>query len=476
MKTCDLAIVGAGPAGLAAAAEAAALGLSVAVVDDNARPGGQYFRHPPPGFRHTADTPWDKDRKRGMALIAALDHPRVAYEPNAVVWDMPEPGVLAVAAGERSGRVRAASVILATGAQDRPVPFPGWTLPGVIGAGGVQNLLKGQRVVPGSRAVVAGNGPLLLLIGANLVRAGVKVEAVAEAAPIWSRLPAMLPRLAAAPEMLALALRYRAILARAAVPILAGWVPVAAQGRDAVEGVTVAPIDADGGVDLARSRDYACDLLVTGFGLSPSIELPRLLGARLAFDKLRGGWTVVRDAGCATSIPNLYVAGDGGGIGGVELALVEGRLAALAAAGRMGRDVAARRSPLSSRWARLDRFRRGLEALYRPPRDFRALVTPETVVCRCEDVTLADLDRRRGEGAASAFQLKATTRMTMGRCQGRNCLPTLAMLAGEGADAETVAVPRARPPARPVMLGDLRYEDLPPPELPEDPHLPRARR
>jgi len=478
MKACDLAIVGAGPAGLAAAAEASALGLAVTVIDDNARAGGQYFRHPPPGFRHSADTPWDKDRKRGMALIAALDQPRVTHLPNAVVWDMPEPGVVAVAAGERSGRIKAEAVILATGAQDRPVPFPGWTLPGVISAGGVQNLLKGQRIVPGTCAVVAGNGPLLLLIGANLVRAGVRVEAIVEAAPIWRRLPAMLPRLAAAPELLALALRYRAILARAGVPILTGWAPVEAQGRDAIEGVAVAPIDALGNVDRARGRSFACDLLVSGFGLSPSLELPRLLGARLAFDELRGGSTVARGADGATSIPGLYVAGDGGGIGGVELALVEGRLAALAAAGRLGREVAARRAPLLRRWERLDRFRRGLEALYRPPRDFRALLKPETVVCRCEDVILADLHRRRGEGAASAFQLKATTRMTMGRCQGRNCLPTLALLVGATAsvDPSVIAAPRPRPPVRPVLLGDLRFEELPPPELPDDPHLPRAKR
>jgi NADPH-dependent 2,4-dienoyl-CoA reductase/sulfur reductase-like enzyme len=479
MRQCDLAIVGAGPAGLAAAAEAAEAGLSVTVVDDNARPGGQYFRHPPLGFRHTGDTPWDKDRKRGAALFAALDHPLVTYLPGAVVWDMPEPGVLAVAAGERSGRVRARAVILATGAQDRPVPFPGWTLPGVIGAGGVQNLLKGQRVVPGGRAVLVGNGPLLLLIGANLVRAGVKVEAVVEAAPIWRRMPAVLSRLAAAPEILAQAVRYRAILARANVPILTGWSPTAALGKDAVEGVSVAPIEPSGRVDRARSRSFACDLLVTGFGLSPSIELPRLLGARLDYEPLRGGWTVARSQEGESSVSGLFVVGDGAGIGGVELALVEGRLAALAVVQRLQRatQVVEKRAALRRRWARLDRFRRGIETLYRPPRSFRGLLTPETIVCRCEDVTLADLDRRRGEGASSAMQMKATTRMTMGRCQGRNCLSTLAMLVAveTGAEPAAIAMPRARPPARPVLLGDLCFEDLPPPELPDDPHLPRAR-
>lgn len=477
---CDLAVVGAGPAGLAAAAEAASLGLVVTVVDDNARPGGQYFRQPPEAFRHTADTPWDGDRKRGRALFAALDRPGVTYLPNAVVWDVPEPGVLAIAAGARSGRLRAGATILATGAQERPVPFPGWTLPGVIGAGGVQNLLKGQRIVPGARAVVAGNGPLLLLVGANLVRAGVKVEAVVEAAPVWRRLPAMAPRLLTAPSILAQALRYRAILAKAGVPMLTGWVPVAAVGGDAVDAVAVAPVDEGGRPDHARGRSFACDLLVAGFGLAPALELARLAGARLVHDAVCGGWTLARGATFETTVPGVYAVGDGASIGGVELALVEGRLAAHAVARKLGRGAGdpERATALRGRWRRLDRFRRALAAVYRPPPSYLHLLTPETVVCRCEDVTRADIDRRGAEGATSAFQLKATTRMTMGRCQGRNCLPTLAALvaAATGADPAEVALPRPRPPVRPVPIGDLGFEDLPPPDLPADPHLPRARR
>jgi len=478
MNTCDLAIVGAGPAGLAAATEAAELGLDVVVVDENARPGGQYFRHPPAGFRPVGETPWEKDVRRGQSLFAVLGHPRVTYLPDAVVWDMPEPSVLAVAAGPRSGRVQARAVILAPGAQDRPVPFPGWTLPGVISAGGVQNLLKGQRIVPGTRAVVAGNGPLLLLVGANLVRAGVKVAAIIEAAPIWRRLPAELVRLVAAPPILAQALRYRAILAHAGVPILAGWTAVEASGSQAVDQAIIAPIDETGVVDRARRRRIDCDLLVTGFGISPAVELPRLLGARLRYDALRGGWTVERSADFETSVANLFVAGDGAAIGGVELALAEGHLAAQAVARRLGRLHAGEGSTWEARWTRLDRFRRGLESLYRPPRSYRALITPETIVCRCEDVTRAEIERRRGEGAASAVQLKAATRMTMGRCQGRNCLPTLATLLADwaGTEASAIAMPRPRPPIRPIPIGDLAVEDLPPPDLPADPHLPRGRR
>jgi hypothetical protein len=303
---------------------------------------------------------------------------------------------------------------------------------------------------------------------------------VVEAAPIWRRLPAAMTQLVAAPAILAQALRYRAILARARVPILTGWTALEALGEGAVAEVAIAPVDEGGNVDRARRRKLTCDLLVTGFGLSPSIELPRLVGARLMFDGLRGGWTVDRNVDFESSVPNLFVVGDGAGIGGVELALVEGRLAARAAARRLGCNANGANPGVSlrKRWARLDRFRRGLEAIYRPPRSWLALITPETIVCRCEDVTRAEIERRRGEGATSASQLKATTRITMGRCQGRNCMATLAALAAAstGVDPSTIALPRPRPPVRPILLGDMRFEELPSPELPADPHLPRARR
>jgi len=477
MKDTDLAIVGAGPAGMAAATEAASFGLSVTILDDNARAGGQYFRQPPTGFRHTGSMFLDKDRARGAALAEGLKHPAIAHWQDAVVWDMPEPGVLAVAAGERSGRVRAKAILVATGAQDRPVPFPGWTLPGVISAGGLQNLMKGQRVVPGRRAVVVGNGPLLLLIGANLIRAGVEVAAVVEAAPIWSRVLPALPLLARAPDMLALAIRYRAVLARAGVPVLTGWTVTAARGNDAVTGCGVAPIDVEGRIDRARERSFDCDLLVTGFGLMPSVEFPRLIGADLAYGRRRGGWTVKRDADFQCSVPNVYVAGDGAGIGGAEMALLEGRLAARSVARKLGRqapsDGALRRD-----WTKRDAFRRGLEAIYAPPANFLELLMADTIVCRCEDVTAGDIAKRRGELAGSVTQVKATTRLSMGRCQGRNCLVTLAaMVAREtGVDASAIALPRPRPPLRPIPIGDLAFEEIPPPDIPADPHLPRKQR
>ncbi|MBL8669545.1 MAG: FAD-dependent oxidoreductase [Alphaproteobacteria bacterium] len=482
MMRVDLAVVGAGPAGLAAAAEAVTHGMTVALIDDNARPGGQYFRHVPPSFRRTAATAFDKDRARAEALFAITRHPQVTYLPEATVWDVPEPLTLAVAAGPRSGQVEAGAIVVAAGAHDRPVPFPGWTLPGVVSAGGVQNLIKGFRLVPGTRAAVAGNGPLLFLIGASLLRAGVAVAAVVEAAPIDRRLPAALPQLLAAPEILQQALDYRWALLRAGVPVLTGWAPVNAEGEDAVRAVQAAPIAEDGSVDRARARSFDCDLLVVGFGLVPSVELLRLAGAGLRFDRRRGGWLPERDEALETTRRNIFAAGDGTGIGGVELALIEGRRAAVEAAVQLSRiaPFAADeiRAGLRRRWKRLDRFRRGIEALFAPPKDFLALQTPQTVLCRCEEVTRQEIEERRAEGFRGAVQLKSTTRMGMGRCQGRNCMATLAALvaADSGASESAVALPKARAPARPIPIGDLLHETIPPPDLPADPHLPRKRR
>jgi NADPH-dependent 2,4-dienoyl-CoA reductase/sulfur reductase-like enzyme len=482
LKTCDLAIVGAGPGGLAAATEAVAFGLSVTVIDDNPGPGGQYFRQPPGPFRRHGRSAFDKERVRAEALFRVLDHPLVTYLPGAVVWDAPEPAVLAYTAGADSGRIHAGTVIVAAGAYDRPVPFPGWTLPGVVTAGAVQNLIKGQRIVPGGRTVVAGNGPLLLVVATNLLHAGVDVAAVVEAAPIDRRLWRQAPRLIAAPAILCLAAKYRLALRAAGIPLSSGATAIEASGGDAVDAVTVAAIDSNGRVDRGRAQTIAADTLVTGFGLTPSVELTRLLDCRHRFDPLRGGWLPVRSRALETSVDGVFAVGDCAAIGGVEMALVEGRLAALGAALRLGRDetvaIVRRRRRLERHRARLDRFRTGIERVFAPPRDFLDLLTPDTVVCRCEDVTVGDLRLRVAEGAGSMTQLKATTRVGMGRCQGRNCSITLATMVAEaqGVAIGEVAWPRVRPPARPILIGDLLHEDIPPPVLPEDPHLPRGKK
>jgi NADPH-dependent 2,4-dienoyl-CoA reductase/sulfur reductase-like enzyme len=288
MIDADVAIVGAGPAGLAAAAEALARGLSVALLDDNALPGGQYFRQAPRELRR-AGAADGREHRRAEALFRAIEHPRLRYLGGAVVWDAPGPGVLAFARGADSGRVQARAVVVASGAVERAVPFPGWTLPGVLTAGGVQNLIKSQRVLPGRRFLVAGNGPLLLVAAHSIVRAGGTVVEVAEGAVLaraWRHAPGLL----AAPDVLRRGLGYRAALARAGVPVRSGQTIVAARGPGEVAEAVVAPIDPAGRVDRSRARAIAVDTVVAGFGLVPAVELTGLLGCRHRWDARRGGW------------------------------------------------------------------------------------------------------------------------------------------------------------------------------------------
>ncbi|MCP5151919.1 MAG: FAD-dependent oxidoreductase [Chromatiales bacterium] len=484
MITCDLAVVGGGPAGLAAAEEAVRHGLQVVIADDGAQPGGQFFRQPPPELRRTRPSPFDSRPGERERLVRVLDHPAVTWWPGTTVWDLPEPGVLAVSRGVGSGRVAARAVLLATGARDRAVPFPGWTLPGVVTAGGCLNLVKGDRVVPGERVVVAGNGPLALVAAATLVRAGVRVLALVESARLGRRALAAVPGMLAAPGNAALGLAYRARLARAGVPVIEGHAVVAAHGRSTVEAVEVAPIDGDGRLDRGRARRLDVDCLVTGYGLTPSTELARLAGCAMHFDAALDAWVPRRDRDLRTSLAWLFAAGDGVDVGGAPRAMVEGRLAAAGIAVWLREldgaavDVTLRRriAGLRRRHRRMERFRRALAAVYPSPADWLGLATASTTICRCEDVTAEMVEASLDRGLPSLVRLKAETRAGMGPCQGRGCVATLARMVARaaGCDARDVALPRARPPARPIPLGDLLHEPIPPPDLPDDPHLPRG--
>lgn len=460
--TIDIAIIGAGPAGLAAARQAARHGASVLILDDNALPGGQYYRQAAsPALRQIARDVFDES-ERAAPLLEALRDARVRYLPEATVFALFPDGVLAYVRNGQTESVTPRAVIVATGATERPVPFPGWTLPGVIGAGAAQNLMKSQRVVPGCCILVAGNGPLALLAAANLVRLGASVVEVLEAAQ--SRSPwRHISGLVREPAILLRGIGYRTTLLRHGVPFRDGHVVVEALGRDRVEAARVAPINADGVIDHNRARVLTVDTVVASFGLVPAVEITRALGCEHRYDAGKGGWTPLRGPDLQTTKDGVYAAGECSGAAGVEKALLEGELAGAAVALRLGYDAAeasATMRRVQARLARLERFRAAIEALYVPPSSFSALLTDDTIVCRCEEVTCAEAQRRLDDGATELNSLKAVTRMSMGRCQGLNCLPTLARLVAErtGRPLADIELPRPRPPMRPVSLASIVAE------------------
>jgi len=409
-------VAGAGPAGMAAASVAAENRCRVLLLDENPAPGGQLWR----GYKTNAvrKSPHAGEFARWMSR---LDASGAELWAETSIVDCPAPSTLRAERGGSSRDVSWDRLIIATGARERFLPFPGWTLPGVTGAGGLQALVKSGLPIAGKRVVVAGSGPLLLAIAAGLKREGAQIEGIFEQAP-WSRLIQFGAALAAHPAKLIEGAQYRRRLL--GVPYKAGWWVKSALSEGRLRQVVV--------TNGRKQREIACDFLACGFHLVPNLQLAQLLGCRI-----ERGYVAV-NAVQETSCRNVYCVGEPTGIGGLDKALVEGEIAGLAAAGQLGK--AAQFLPLRQK---LRRFADRLDQAFAPRAELRNLAAAETVVCRCEDVTREDLERCAGGRAA-----RLHTRCGMGPCQGRICGPATEFLFGW-----TVA--GARPPLYPARVTTL---------------------
>lgn len=468
----DLAIVGAGPAGLAAAVTAARLGLRVTLLDAGERPGGQFYRHPAPGLGATRPQAlhhdWPAFATREAALRAHVSAGRIRYLPFHHVWtvvpnDDRDGWALHAVAGpeETAATVTARAVLLATGAYERQLPFPGWTLPGVIGAGGAQAMLKGGLVLPGRRVVVAGSGPLLLAVAGSLAAAGATVPAVVEAASYTAYAP-QTPALLRNPAKLVEGAVYGSALLRHGIRLLTRHAVTEAHGRGRVEAVTVARLDRDWRPLPGTARRIPCDAVAVGHGLVPQLELATGLGCA-TLRAPDGTVALELDAEQRTSVPGIWSAGETGGIGGAQLALTEGELAAHSIAAHAAAAHAAPRHytaalpapPAPARGlararARLRAFAGAMAAAHRPGAGWTGWLPDEAVVCRCEEVPAGRVREAVGElGARDARTVKLLTRAGMGWCQGRMCGPAVAALAGEE------PAPDRRPLSCPVPLRQL---------------------
>jgi D-hydroxyproline dehydrogenase subunit alpha len=386
---------------------------------------------------------------RGRALIEAASAARVMTRTVALAIEGSE--VVLATGGEPARRVAFRRLLLAAGAHDRPVAFPGWTLPGVLTAGGAQTLVKTQRVLPGKRMLFAGSGPLALAFPAQLHLYGATIAGVLEAGPLPNARD-VAGMLAAARGNVALlrdAARYRAQLLRARIPLRYRRIVVRAEGDGRVESVTHAAVDADWRVLAGSEETVPVDTLCVGYGFVPSVELPRLAGCAFGHDEDRGGPVVQVDEWMRTSVPGVLAAGDGTGVEGSYAAIHEGRLAALGAALDLGAIATADAAPIRARLARKRAFRNALTRMHRVGPGIFELATPDTIVCRCESVTRAAVE---AAGTSDIDVVKAFTRAGMGLCQGRNCQRLVAALIGTSEHA----TPRL--PARPVALGVIARE------------------
>ncbi|MGV7209543.1 FAD-dependent oxidoreductase [Oxalobacteraceae bacterium A2-2] len=405
MSSHDIVVVGAGPAGLAAAHAAASHGGRVAIVDDNPASGGQVWRG---GAAH------QRDPRAGQLWRALEAMPNVAVLLRHRVLYAPQAGQLQVQTPDASETLHYGRMVLATGARERLLPFPGWTLPGVTGAGGLQALAKGGYPVENKRVVVAGSGPLLLAVAATLKEKGAQVAAIVEQAqtPALARFAL---GLLATPSKLVQAAQLGGLLR--GVPYWRGSHVSAAHGAAMLESVLV---QRGGG---ARPTEIGCDYLACGYGLLPNVELAQALGCATT------GGAVTVDPWQLTSQANIYCAGEGTGVGGVDLALAEGRIAGLAASGQQ--DAARQLFGERARW---QRFAARLAHGFALRPELAQLADDATIVCRCEDVRHGELRQH-----ASWRSAKLHTRCGMGPCQGRVCGAATELLYGWR--PETVRLP-----------------------------------
>lgn len=449
----QLAIIGAGPAGLAAAAEAAQCGVEVVLIDEQKAAGGQIYR----GIGRASQSAKEvlgPEYEHGASLLKTLNTELVTHLTNSAVWQVTPEREIYLTSDGASRVLQADNIIIATGAMERPMPFPGWTLPGIMTAGAGQILLKTAGLIPQGELVLAGSGPLLFLIAAQYLRAGGTIGAIVETTPRSNYLQALryLPGALRANTYLRKGAKLLREIRKHKVPHYKGATHLKATGARKVETLRFTCQD--------RQHEISCSKLLLHIGVVPNVQITRSLNLDHEWDAPQRCWRPRLDECGETEIEGIIVAGDGGGIGGAMVAEIEGRIAGLWAAGKLGAiSTKESKSRLGAERRRRDHHmaaRPFIDALYAPSQEF---LTPpdETVVCRCEEVTAGQIREYVEQGCLGPNQTKSFGRSGMGPCQGRFCgLPVSEIIADKiDKPMENVGYYRIRPPIKPVTLGEL---------------------
>lgn len=463
-ETFDLAIIGAGPAGLEAALSASATGVSTVVVDSFPQAGGQYYKSLPSAFKPLKIS---RQEMEGFRLAEKLKGSAVERVFNALVWGIFEEETrdgwtVCMDGPDAPKRLRARNLILAGGAYDTSAAFPGWTLPGVMTCGAALILLKNQCLAPFHRVLVTGSGPLLLSVGAHLIDAGVQVACICEANRIKADAVLYAPTALKEWGHLEEGARYLTRLVRTATPYKMGWSVTEVRGQERVEEAVIARLGKGGVPVPGTSKTLEVDGVICGYGLTPNDGLARMIGCRFKYNAERREWVAWRDDMMQTSIPGIYLVGDGAEINGADNARLEGQIAGIAVAvstGRLSEEGASRiLTAVKPRLAQSRRYGRMLAEVFPVKPSLISLANDDTLICRCEEVKLREIKAAIAAGARTVGEVKMITRVGMGNCQGRMCerlvaWAVLQQLAGQGMSPEAAGMFTKRPPLHPLPMG-----------------------
>lgn len=448
----DLVIIGSGPAGMAAACEARTLDLSVVLLDEQTAIGGQIYRN-------IESSPSDrleilgKDYAAGQRLAEHFLNSQTQYIGGACVWNIEADGTVDYVANGRAQAVKGKYVLLASGAMERPFPIKGWTLPGVMGAGAAQILLKSSGALPKGPVVLVGCGPLLYLLAWQYLRAGAKIGALVDTGTLRAHLQASRHLLGALRGWRDLAKGFKmlATLRRHGVPIYSGASELSIEGENQVENLSFK--------HRGKLVRLPASLLLLHQGIVPNTQLSWSTASKHRWNPLQLCWQPVTDAWGRLGETCFYVAGDSKAIVGAQASAIQGRLAALAIAERLGmaKDILRHSLPLQRQLKRYTHIRPFLDTLYQPRHENRIPQTDDVMVCRCEEVTAGQIRKYVELGCLGPNQTKTFGRCGMGPCQGRFCGLTVTEIIAQARNVEPseVGYYRIRPPIKPVMLGDF---------------------